>query len=273
MVKLTNLFYKPHALQLKYHLSKARFRTVPTGRQFGKTTMCVNEAVKNVTEDIDGKIDTALAWWVAPYFYQCNIAYDIMTRQFRNIIRSQKMNPMVIEFNNGSKIEFRSVGNKPRSLVGPSINNLFVDECGIIPRIAIYESLLPTLTVTNGRATFMGVPKGKDWFHDMYLLGLDTSQPEFESFHFSTYDNPYANIELINLLKNQMSEKTFRQEYLAEFKKFTGLIYKDFSREIHLIDPFNIPVGWDRYRAMDFGATNPTCCLWITLDKDRNVYI
>jgi hypothetical protein len=60
---------------------------------------------------------------------------------------------------------------------------------------------------------------------------------------------------------------------MADFRKYTGLVYKEFQREVHVIEPFELPESWQIYRGMDFGSTNPTACLWIAIDSDDNWFI
>jgi phage terminase large subunit len=60
---------------------------------------------------------------------------------------------------------------------------------------------------------------------------------------------------------------------MADFRQYTGLVYKEFNPEIHVVKPFDIPSDWDVYGGMDFGSTNPTVHLWIAVDKDKNKWI
>ena len=52
-----------------------------------------------------------------------------------------------------------------------------------------------------------------------------------------------------------------------------GAVYPEFSREIHVIDPFEIPKEWRRFRSIDFGFTNPFVCQWWALDNDDRAYL
>lgn len=52
-----------------------------------------------------------------------------------------------------------------------------------------------------------------------------------------------------------------------------NLIYDLWDPAIHVIDSFEIPDEWPRFRAIDFGYTNPFSCLWGALDEDRRLYI
>jgi len=54
---------------------------------------------------------------------------------------------------------------------------------------------------------------------------------------------------------------------------FAGQVFTEFRRDIHTVEPFEIPAGWRKWRALDFGYTAPACCLWLAVDYDRNVYV
>ena len=95
----------------------------------------------------------------------------------------------------------------------------------------------------------------------------------YRSWHFTSYDNPSISRQELDDAKKELTEDTFAQEYLADFRKFTGLVYKDFQREVHVIEPFEIPESWSIYRGVDFGSTNPTCVLWIAVDGDDNWFV
>lgn len=171
-----------------------------------------------------------------------------------------------------SRISLKGADNED-SLRGSGLSGIIMDE------VASYlnwqrlweESLRPALTDKKGFGWFIGTPKGYNHFYELYLR--EQRDSDYKSFHFTTLDNPHLPSEEIDKAKEELTEDAFGQEYLAEFKKFTGLVYKGFERDVHIIEPFNLPIGWDRYRAMDFGFTNPTVCLWIAVDKDDNLYV
>jgi phage terminase large subunit len=52
-----------------------------------------------------------------------------------------------------------------------------------------------------------------------------------------------------------------------------GVVYPEFDRAVHLIDPFPIPADWRRIRTIDFGYANPFVCLWIAFDPDDRAYV
>ena len=51
-----------------------------------------------------------------------------------------------------------------------------------------------------------------------------------------------------------------------------GMVYDQYDPAIHLIDRFEIPSDWRRFRVIDFGYTNPFVCSWYVLDHDGRLY-
>lgn len=52
-----------------------------------------------------------------------------------------------------------------------------------------------------------------------------------------------------------------------------GAVYDEFSDAIHVIDRFDIPKEWRRFRSIDFGFTNPFTCAWYAMDEDGRLYL
>jgi len=52
-----------------------------------------------------------------------------------------------------------------------------------------------------------------------------------------------------------------------------GVVYEEFDRGTHVVEPFPVPADWRRFRAVDFGYTNPFVCQWWALDPDGRAYL
>ena len=52
-----------------------------------------------------------------------------------------------------------------------------------------------------------------------------------------------------------------------------GMVYEDWNDDVHLIDRFEIPSSWRRYRSIDFGYRNPFVCQWWAEDEDGRLYL
>ena len=157
------------------------------------------------------------------------------------------------------------------------------------PRYAWEEVIEPNLSVHEAWAIVSGTPKGYNYFHRMMKMGdqqgkiegeafdeegtLVKPHPDFVSFRYESYDNPYLSRRFLESKRQRLTEAAFNQEYRARFEKYTGLIYKEFDRNVHVIEPFQIPDTWQPYGCMDFGATNNTVHLWLFIDNAGTVYI
>ena len=51
------------------------------------------------------------------------------------------------------------------------------------------------------------------------------------------------------------------------------MVYEQWDRNIHLIDRFEIPASWRRFRVIDFGYVNPFVCQWWAIDGDLRMYL
>lgn len=85
-------------------------------------------------------------------------------------------------------------------------------------------------------------------------------------------DNPYLDPSYLRAL-NTLDERRRRQLRDGDWDTFEGMHFPEFRREIHVIQPFEVPESWPRVRGIDFGSTAPYCCLWVAWDNDGNAYV
>lgn len=52
----------------------------------------------------------------------------------------------------------------------------------------------------------------------------------------------------------------------GDWDVFKGQFFKEWRDDMHVIEPFVIPREWKRFRAMDWGYSNPSCCLWFAVE-------
>lgn len=246
-----------------------RFRVVCAGRRSGKSVFSQLQVI-NWANELDGKY-----WIVAPTYKQAKQIHWEGLKNYipQKLILQKNEVDLSIKLNNGSMIELRGAEN-PDALRGVKLRGLVIDEIASIRNWdwLWHEVLRPTLTDYEAPAIFISTPKGFNHFYDLYVSGQKDDQL-YKSWRFTSYDNPYIPKAELDQAKKELTEDTFAQEYMADFRKYTGLVYKDFNRETHVIEQFDVPDGWTIYRGVDFGSTNPTACLWIAVDGDDNWYV
>lgn len=52
-----------------------------------------------------------------------------------------------------------------------------------------------------------------------------------------------------------------------------GQVYDEWDEAVHLIDPFEIPGSWPRFRSIDFGYNHAFVCQWWARDNDGRLYL
>ena len=262
--------YTPHKNQSKILKSPARFKVVVCGRRFGKTTFAINSMFIEALINENGTY-----WYVAPTYRQAKqIAWRMLFDLYRHndkklFFKRPNESELKMVLHSGSYLELKGADNED-SLRGVGLDGVILDEYSMMKPNVWEEIIEPTLVDKQGWAIFIGTPKGYDHFYELYEKAANTEG--WKNFHFTSYDNPYLKKEEIDKKKDTVQEDYFAQEYLAEFRRFTGLVYKGFSRDIHVIEPFQIPRDWPIWRTIDAGFTNPFVCLWIAEDTSTNTF-
>ena len=227
------LIPKLHEGQYEVATDNHRFRVICAGRRWGKSVLAQLIVLKWATENV------GTYWIVNPTYRQ---AKQIHWRHLINLVPREwvhKKNEveLSITLKNGSIIELKGAEN-PDALRGVKLHGLVIDEIASIRNWEWLwsEVLRPTLTDYAAPALFISTPKGYNHFYEIYKKGQEDGS--YKSWRFTSYDNPYIKAEEIDHAKKELTEDTFQQEYMADFRKFTGLVYKEFQREVHVIEPF-----------------------------------
>jgi phage terminase large subunit-like protein len=155
--------------------------------------------------------------YVAPTQGQARqIIWDLLMDLGRDVIASSHVNNMDITLVNGAKIYVRG-SDRPDTLRGVSLTFLVLDEVADIKAETWEKVLRASLSDKKGSALFIGTPKGRNWFFDMYNLGREGEDYDWKSWHFTTKDNPLIDPAEVEAAKKSLSSFAFKQEYEASF--------------------------------------------------------
>lgn len=215
---------RPHAGQYPILTDKHRFKVVACGRRFGKTIEEMIEAAETTIRD-----GLPVGWFVPNYKYMKEPWKEI-TNRFAPAIASKNKSDRVIELRNGGRIDFWTLDNDDP---GRSYKyaKAIVDEAGMVPNLGELwnDAILPTLTDYSGRAVFGGTPKGRNFFCEIFNRGNNPDEySEWKSFHAPTSANPYLPklaYDRDYLLSQGLPDRSYRQEFLAEFIDDAGGVF------------------------------------------------
>lgn len=246
-----------------------RFRDLVCGRKFGKTTLASEELSACAFSANDRRV-----MYIAPTLDDARrLMWDRLKNKFSHAKDATKSNDTRLELliptqDGGKSIIFLGSWEKVDNYRGDEFDLIVFDEVQDYKDFWMgwMEAMRPTLTPRLGSALFMGTPKGFNHFYDLY--NFEVKDPEnYKSFHFTTYDNPYIPVAEIEAAKLSMTEDRFSQEYLAEFRKTEGLVYKEFNRKIHTYE--ELPDrNYEKVAGVDFGYTHPAAVPHVYIDGD-----
>lgn len=255
--------------------SNIRFRTLVTGRRFGKTHLVIRELCKYARHR---KKRSRKVWYVAPYYGQAkDIVWEPLKEELvnRNWITSSKNcneSLLTARLTNGNKITLKGANNAD-SLRGSGVDFMALDEFQDIKPEAWSEVLRPMLSDTGGHALFTATPKGFNWAYDLYCRGQedhDSYQANWRSWTFTTLQGGNVSPEEIEEAKRDLDERTFRQEYLASFENYSGIVYYGFHHKESLL-PFSS--AFESFKemplhiGMDFNVS--PMCATISIENKR----
>lgn len=71
---------------------------------------------------------------------------------------------------------------------------------------------------------------------------------------------------------DSLSGVRYQRLRLGKWVSAEGQIYEAYNAAVHLIDRFDIPADWRRFRVIDFGLVHPLVCQWWATDEDGRMY-
>lgn len=200
-----------------------RFKVIVAGRRCGKSRL---SAVSLLVEGLKCPAGSAVLY-VAPTQGQARqIIWDLLLDLGREVIQGTHVNNMDITLINGAKIYVRGA-DRPDTLRGVSLTFAVLDEVADIKPDTWEKVLRAALSDKRGKALFIGTPKGRNWFFDLYNLGQNGEDEEWKSWHFTTKDNPLIDPKEIEAAKKTLSTFSFKQEYEASFDNAGAGIFKE----------------------------------------------
>ena len=90
----------------------------------------------------------------------------------------------------------------------------------------------------------------------------------------SLYDNPYlANDGAYEANLLSLPEMQRRQLLEGDWAVATGAAFPEFRQSVHVVDPFEIPDTWRKFRSCDYGYSSFSAVHWFTIDPSYETLI
>ena len=211
--------------QSEIFCSDSRFRVCVAGRRFGKTFLSTGEILRAA---IGGK--NRNCWYLAPtYSAAKEIAWDMLIASIPDeYIVKKNETSLTIKLINGSTIALKGT-EKSSNLRGRALDMVVLDEFSEMKNEVWHEVIRPSLSDREGSALFIGTPKGRNHFYDLWAKGVDGAD-NWQSFQYTTLDGGNVSASEVEQARADLDERTFKQEYEAAFITYAGIIYYNFER-------------------------------------------
>ncbi len=108
--------------------------------------------------------------------------------------------------------------------------------------------------------------------HNKSFLGGDGLTRKFIPAKLA--DNPYLSEDGVYEQMLKSLPPTQRQQLLeGNWDVAEGAAFTEFEPLKHVITPFELPIHWERVKAVDYGYAAESCCLWGIMDVNDNTLI
>ena len=227
----------------------SRFKVVAAGRRCGKSRLAAWMLIVNGLQADKGHV-----FYVAPTQGQArDIMWSLLLDLAHPVVKSSHVNNMQITLINGATISLKGA-DRPDTMRGVSLKFLVLDEYADMKPSVFEEILRPALADQKGSCLFIGTPKGRNHFYELYKYADLGSDETYEAWHFTSYNNETLDPEEIDVAKKSMSSYAFRQEFMASFEARGSELFKEDWLKFAEEDPLG-DFG-DYYIACDLAGFN-----------------
>lgn len=221
-----------HPAQQEVYDHPARFKVVAAGRRFGKTYLAAITLILAAlqTETPEGKdLSLAKVYYIAPTFTQGKEVMWSMLKKLcilsdgTSLIELAHENTATITLINGRTISIKGA-DRPDTLRGAGLYYAVLDEYADMKPHVWEEIIRPALADYTGSALFIGTPKGKNHFYEVFMKAMahEGAYADWQAFQFDSLANTTLDPDEIAKSIGVMSVATARQEFGANFNSGGG---------------------------------------------------
>lgn len=211
--------YEPRPQFVSYHERKERFAKIVAHRRFGKTVGCINDKIKQAITN-PRQFPPPRYSYIAPTFTQAkDVAWGYVKHYCSAIpgIRTSE-SELFVEFpHNGARFKLYGADNYDR-MRGTYNDDVTIDEPAQMDPRAWPEVIRPTLADFNGGATFIGTPKGRDWFYKIDRLENGDLAPDWFRLILKASETGIIPPGELKSIAAGLTEEQYAQEFECSFE-------------------------------------------------------
>ena len=188
--------------------------------------------------------------------------------------------PLFYDYPNGSRIWLGGL-DKPGKIMSSERDFIYINQCEEI-ELGDYETIITRATGRAGNSPYAQVFGDANpticehWLYEREREGrLKLIQSKHEHnpvlFDQTSGEQTRQGKATLKVLDGLTGVRYIRLR-LGKCASVEGQVW-DYDQATHLIDRFEIPAEWPRYRCIDFGTVHPFVCGWFTTDGDGRLYL
>lgn len=254
--------YEPRPQFLPFHQRTQRWGCLVAHRRAGKTVAAINDLIKSGTEAQDRN---ALYGYIAPFRAQAKaVAWEYLKWYARPVTRKVNESDLIVTLVTNAEIHLYGADNAD-ALRGVGFNGLLMDEYGDFKPSVWGSVIRPTLSDKQGWAVFMGTPKGKNQFWEIFDQAQSNPLDWF-LLRLKASESGLLPATELAALRAQLSDDQYMQEMETSFEAaILGAFYGVEMREASEAGRITA-VGYDpalsTYTAWDLGYRDDTAIWW-----------
>ena len=171
------------------------------------------------------------------------------------------------EFKNGSTLEIMTYEQSTDMVEGWSGHFVAMDEP---PPRDKYIACRRGLVDYDGIFLMSLTPLKEPWIYDEIVQNVDD---DILSIHVDIRDNEHLPADAIDKFEKSLSDDEKEARLHGKWLHLQGLVYKDFDRSVHVIDPFELTHNMTYYAAVDFHPRTEHAVVFVAVDKRGIMYV
>lgn len=213
-VTVVKLGYEARAAFVPLHTRKERFGCIVAHRRAGKTVASIMDLIDAALRCT--KPNPRFAY-IAPYYAQAKDVVWAYVKQYTAGIPGASANEgeLRVDLPNGARLRLYGADNYDR-LRGIYLDGVVLDEFADQPPQAWREVIRPALADRQGWALFIGTPKGKNAFYDLYKQAIDA--PDWFALKLKASETGLVLADELTAMKAQMTANEYAREMECDFE-------------------------------------------------------
>jgi phage terminase large subunit len=266
--------YKPREVFKPFHDRHQRFAIGIAHRRCGKTVACINDKIKRA---IISPKEMYRAGYIAPYLKQAkDVAWEYLKRYSQPIWgASPNESELFVTLLGGQRVRIYGADNAD-ALRGGYFDDVTLDEYADMAPSVWGSIIRPMLADRQGSATFIGTPKGRNSFHEIYeRAGADPD--EWFRFMLRASETGLLAESELAAARQDMTPEQFEQEFECSFDAailgaYYGREVAEAERSGRILDSLDIVPDIPVNTAWDLGNSDHMAIwCWQLINGDIHV--